>query len=152
METYEWPKGELVRKKYTPTSPVNEKGIVDFPIKIYKKSYDPTFPHGGKMTMYLDSLPIGSRIMVDGPYKRIEYFGDCLFKVVGNLVRKRRIGFVAGGTGITPYYPIILNALEHDPELFMSLVYCNKTVGDIMFKDELELLSQKYPDNFKLYH
>lgn len=40
---------------------------------------------------------------------------------------------------------------NNDPTKFV-LVYANKTEEDIMFKDELDYLHRRYPDNFKMYH
>ena len=122
IPTYEFPEGELVRKKYTPTSPINQQGVVDFPIKIYRAGTNPDFPYGGKMTTFLENLKPGDKITADGPYKRYQYFGNNLFKA-NEFVNVKHMGFVAGGTGITPFYPIIKNALENGDDVKINLLY-----------------------------
>jgi cytochrome-b5 reductase len=42
--------GELCERKYTPISPVTQRGYVDFVIKVYKAGVHPKFPEGGKMS------------------------------------------------------------------------------------------------------
>jgi NAD(P)H-flavin reductase len=44
------PEGELVCRKYTPTSEITNKGYVDFVIKVYRKGVHPRFPDGGIMS------------------------------------------------------------------------------------------------------
>ena len=44
--------GKIVSRKYTPISPINEKGRALFAIKIYRKNDE--FPNGGKFTQYLE--------------------------------------------------------------------------------------------------
>ncbi len=47
MPTKEKPEGDLVCRKYTPTSTLITTGFVDFVIKIYRKNVHPRFPDGG---------------------------------------------------------------------------------------------------------
>jgi len=49
--------GKDVTHKYTPVSPVTQRGTIDFIIKIYRKTEQ--FPDGGKLTPLLESLKIG---------------------------------------------------------------------------------------------
>lgn len=56
MPTLENQTGELVERKYTPISSVQNSGYVDFVIKIYRKNVHPRFPEGGLMTQYLESI------------------------------------------------------------------------------------------------
>lgn len=45
---------------------------------------------------------------------------------------------IASGTGITPMIQIIQEVLENEDDMtFISLVYSIKTVGDIIYKDQL---------------
>lgn len=50
----------------------------------------------------------------------------------------KQVGFVAGGTGVTPMISIIhwILAKRLDAELFR--VFANKTEADIIFRDEWE--------------
>jgi nitrate reductase (NAD(P)H) len=59
--------GKLCMRAYTPTSPVDEVGHFDLLVKVYFRNENPKFPDGGRMTQYLDSLPVGARVDVKGP-------------------------------------------------------------------------------------
>lgn len=63
----------------------------------------------------------------------------------------KKVGFVAGGTGITPMISIIRWILTErlDAELF--LVFANKTEADIIFRDEWEREVRAHP-NFHCCH
>ena len=50
LPTKEKPEGDLVNRKYTPISEINNEGFVDFVIKIYRKNVHPRFPDGGLFT------------------------------------------------------------------------------------------------------
>jgi cytochrome-b5 reductase len=151
VPTQEFPQGMLLRKYYTPTSKVDQEGYVDLPIKIYRANEHPNFSFGGSMTTYLEEMKIGETLIADGPYKRIEYYGNGYFKVGGNLAKKKSVAFVAGGTGITVFYPIIRAACESGDPTRFTLIYSNKTEDDYIFKDELEYLGAMYSENFKYY-
>ena len=106
MPTPEKPQGELVQRKYTRISTVQNSGFVDFVIKIYRKDVHPRFPNGGQMTQYLESLNNGDMMLMEGPKGRLVYEGDGKFIITRKPLpaRKTKIGMVAGGTGITPCY------------------------------------------------
>jgi cytochrome-b5 reductase len=54
---------------------------------------------------------------------------------------------LAGGTGITPMYQVV-RAICEDPEdeTQVSLVYANREEGDILLREELEALAERYPN------
>jgi len=60
------------------------------------------------MTPYLEQLPIGEKVKMTGPKGNFYYYGDGHFvykdKVTGKIndTTRRKIGMIAGGTGITP--------------------------------------------------
>ena len=66
IPTKEKPEGELVCRKYTPTSEITTLGYVDFVIKVYKPCL-PRFPVGGIMSQYIDTLQLGDSILMEGP-------------------------------------------------------------------------------------
>lgn len=142
------PQGEEVTRKYTPTSPFNEKGKVVIPIKVYYKNTHPSFPEGGLMTQYLDSLSIGSKIDISGPKGRLTYLKGGFFQIEKNpKFRVKHLGLIAGGTGITPCFQLIQYIIDQESGLLsLSLIYANKTEGDILLRDELK----KYQDSGKL--
>lgn len=68
-----------------------------------------------------------------------------------SVIGKKKIGHVAGGTGITPLYQIIQAALKNDDGTTHSLVFGNRSVDDILLKGELERLKEEHPFLLKLY-
>ena len=79
---------------------------MDFVIKIYRKNVHPRFPDGGIMSQYVESLEAGATMLMEGPVGRLTYLGLGEFKITGRKenLHKKKIGCVAGGTGITPVY------------------------------------------------
>ena len=61
------------------------------------------------------------------------------------------LGF-AGGSGITPVLSIIKTALAEEPRSSFTLVYANKGVNTIMFREELEDLKNQYMGRFNVIH
>ena len=56
-----------------------EKGYFDLLIKIYNPTLK--FPLGGKMTQFLDKLPLNTDINFIGPLGKCVYYGDGEFKI-----------------------------------------------------------------------
>lgn len=61
------------------------------------------------------------------------------------------LGF-AGGSGITPVLSIIKTTLQEEPASSFTLVYANKGVNTIMFREELEDLKNVYMGRFNVIH
>ena len=57
---------------------------------------------------------------------------------------------IAAGSGITPVLSIARSLLEGDPDAEVTLVYGNRTTGDIMFRETLEELKDRFMDRFSL--
>ena len=64
----------------------------------------------------------------------------------------KHYGAVAAGSGITPILSIIASALEVEPGSRATLIYANRTTGNIMFLEELEDLKNRYLGRFQLIH
>ncbi|EBA14992.1 phenylacetic acid degradation oxidoreductase PaaK [Roseobacter sp. SK209-2-6] len=64
---------------------------------------------------------------------------------------KNYLGF-AGGSGITPVLSILKTTLAAEPESSFTLVYANKGVNTIMFREELEDLKNLYMGRFNVIH
>ncbi|KIZ01847.1 cytochrome b5 reductase 2 [Monoraphidium neglectum] len=141
--------GELVARAYTPLSSDRDLGRLDLLLKVYWAGENPRFPEGGKMSQHLARLKPGDTISVKGPMGKFDYAG------AGSYVFNRRPGsarwlsFVAGGSGITPCYAVIREALSDpsDPTR-LSLLYANKGEGDIWLRHELDAFAAKHPDRF----
>jgi ring-1,2-phenylacetyl-CoA epoxidase subunit PaaE len=61
------------------------------------------------------------------------------------------LGF-AGGSGITPVLSILKTVLAREPKSRFTLVYANKQVSSIMFREELEDLKNKYLGRLSVMH
>lgn len=64
---------------------------------------------------------------------------------------KHYLGF-AGGSGITPVLSLIKTTLKREPHSAFTLIYANKGVHTIMFRDELEDLKNLYMGRFNVIH
>ena len=64
---------------------------------------------------------------------------------------KQYLGF-AGGSGITPVLSIIKTVLTREPKSRFTLVYANRQISSIMFREELEDLKNTYLGRFSVIH
>lgn len=67
------------------------------------------------------------------------------------VANKHYIGF-AGGSGITPLLSIIKTTLAREPESQFTLLYANRRMTSIMFREELEDLKNRYLDRLSIIH
>lgn len=58
----------------------------------------------------------------------------------------------AGGSGITPVLGILKTVLQTEPKSTVTLVYGNRTVASIMFREELEDLKNSYLGRLSVLH
>jgi len=59
------------------------------------------------MTQYLDQMKLGEEILMEGPKGRLAYECFGKIKISKQIVIKKNIGLVSGGTGITPCYQVL---------------------------------------------
>ncbi|EGV99007.1 NADH-cytochrome b5 reductase 2 [Cricetulus griseus] len=124
-------KDELVIRAYTPVSSDDDKGFVDFIIKIYFKDVHPTYPEGGKMTQYLENMKIGDTILFRGPTGRLFYHNP----------------------GITPMLQLIRHITKNSNDgTRMSLLFANQTEEDILLRKELEEVTTTHRHQFNLWY
>lgn len=64
---------------------------------------------------------------------------------------KSYLGF-AGGSGITPVLSILKTVLKREPNSTFTLVYANRAVNTIMFREELEDLKNTYMGRLTTIH
>lgn len=136
---------EMIQHAYTPISSDDEKGYVDFLIKVYLPNA--TFPKGGRLTKYLYNLPIGSSIEMKGPHGKFTYLGNGKYELTRGSNKESHhvdaFAMIAGGSGITPIMQII-RAIQRDSEdrTQCFLIFANQTDKDILLRDELDLLAK----------
>ncbi|KAI8629063.1 ferredoxin reductase-like protein [Xylariaceae sp. FL1651] len=127
--------GQAVTRSYTPVSNNADRGTLELIIKCY--------PDGKLTGGYLAKLEIGDEVKFRGPKGAMRYKrGHC-----------KRIGMLAGGSGITPMYQLIRAICEDERDTTeISLIYANRTEEDILLRNELEAFARKYPKNLKLFY
>ncbi|AUR01675.1 MULTISPECIES: 1,2-phenylacetyl-CoA epoxidase subunit PaaE [Roseobacteraceae] len=73
------------------------------------------------------------------------------FTVLDPATAKNYVAF-AGGSGITPVLSIIKTTLAREPHATFTLVYANRQVTSIMFREELEDLKNSYLGRLSVVH
>ncbi|KAL7933851.1 hypothetical protein V8C35DRAFT_302587 [Trichoderma chlorosporum] len=127
--------GQKVTRSYTPVSNNSDCGILELVVKIY--------PNGKLTGGYLANLQVGDEVHFRGPKGAMRYsYGLC-----------KKIGMLAGGTGITPMFQVIRAICENDRDSTeINLIYASRTEDDILLKEELDRFSQLYPKLFKVFY
>jgi ring-1,2-phenylacetyl-CoA epoxidase subunit PaaE len=64
----------------------------------------------------------------------------------------RHILMVAAGAGITPIFAMLAHALEAEPATRITLLFGNRTVDSIMFREALEDMKDRHLGRFELVH
>lgn len=126
--------GKSVTRSYTPTSNNLDLGLLSLVIKVY--------PDGQLTGKYFANLKVGDEVLFRGPKGAMRYqSGLC-----------KKIGMIAGGTGITPMYQLIRAICEDERDTTeVSLIFANRTEDDILLRTELETFARRYPKNLKLW-
>jgi ring-1,2-phenylacetyl-CoA epoxidase subunit PaaE len=65
---------------------------------------------------------------------------------------KRHIIMFAGGSGITPMMSLIKSTIDQEPESICSLIYCNRDIDSIIFKDEFDKLQTNFEGRLHVIH
>ncbi|SCU99893.1 LAME_0G06216g1_1 [Lachancea meyersii CBS 8951] len=129
--------GKEYVRYYTPVSPKFERGYFDIIVKSYAN---------GNVSKYFAGLKPGSTVEFKGPVGRFNYVTNSY----------KHLAMIAGGSGITPMLQV-LNDIITNPEdtTKVSLIYANETENDILLRDELDEIAEKYPNfsvNYVLHH
>ena len=124
--------GKQVKRAYTPSSLPGITGSFDLTVKRYET---------GTISKYLHEQKIGDTVLMSGP------------NTGGHWVdgMAKQVGFVAGGTGITPMISIIRWILTRKIDAELFLIFANKTEQDIIFRQEWDRYIQDHP-NFHCHY
>ncbi len=100
---------------------------------------------GGLMSNYLiDNVKVGDKMDV------MEPMGN--FTTAFNGANKRHIVMFGGGSGITPLMSHAKSALTQEPNSIVSLIYANRDIDSIIFKEAFQDLTIKYEGRFRVIH
>jgi len=99
----------------------------------------------GLMSNWLpDNLKPGSTIKVMEPMGQ--------FTTEYSKTNKRHVVMFAGGSGITPMMSIIKSLITQEPDTIVSLIYCNRNIDSIIFKNALDEWETKYEGRLHVIH
>lgn len=141
---------EAIIRAYTPVSYGNAKGTLDIVIKIYRKT--DTEP-GGKMTVALDSIPVGHFVDFKGPVGKFEYAGDGLCRISGKTRYVDRFIMICAGSGVTPIFTVLRSVVDKDDDTTeCHVLNGNRHEDDILCRAPLEALIKKSDGRAKLVH
>ena len=128
--------GKEVRRAYSLCS----SPFVDQDLAVTVKRVD-----NGLMSNWLaDNLKVGTTMRIMEPMGQ--------FTTEYKAGSKRHIILFAGGSGITPMMSLIKSTLVQEPDSICSLIYCNRDIDSIIFKNELEKLEITYEGRLHVIH
>lgn len=113
---------ELKRYLSISSSPT-EKGYLEFTKRITSSDFSKA----------LDQLKAGDKVKVQYP------MGNFTLEGAGS-----KVVFLSGGIGITPLRSMIKYAVDMQLDLDMVLIYANRSVNDIVFKEDLDAMQRSY--------
>jgi len=143
-----------ISRSYTPISDESDLGFFELLIKVYPD---------GEMTQFLNKMKVNQYIECQGPlgmicyekpnYFRIKRFDFDTMEEIAFRMNVKKIGMLAGGTGITPFYQIIkeIHRNKKKDDTKISLICSNKTEQDILLKQELDAIQQENK-NIDIFH
>ncbi|WP_411974338.1 2Fe-2S iron-sulfur cluster-binding protein [Sulfitobacter faviae] len=115
-------------------------GLDDGELKVGIKRVD-----GGAFSTYANTeLKVGDVLHAMPPQGKF-------FTPIEPEVAKNYLGF-AGGSGITPVLSILKTVLKREPQSTFTLVYANRAVNTIMFREELEDLKNRFMGRLTVIH
>lgn len=126
------PQDQLEFRPYTPTTTPDTRDHFELIIKRYPN---------GMVSRFMHQKNIGDDIWMSGPHAG-GHFRPGMAK---------QVGLAAGGTGITPFISMIRTILKNKIDVEVALIFANKSVDDIILKDEFDRYAEEYP-NFKRYY
>lgn len=125
--------GKEVRRAYS---------ICSSPSDSYIKVTIKTVENGTFSTYATSELKAGNFIEISEPEGKF---------ILEPNPHKNYIAFAAG-SGITPILSMIKDVLKSETSSSFTLIYGNKTVADIIFKNELDSLKDENPERFNLHY
>ena len=140
--------GDAIRP-YTPVSNAAMRGKFQLLVKVYQEWGSPQYTHSykpaGAVSNYLDTLPLNTPV----DFKHIPKNIKCQYPFPGVA----SITMIAVGAGIAPMIQA-LHSLLGTPgdETLVTLIYGNRTVKDILMREQLDQWQQEHAGRFKVVH
>ncbi len=127
---------------------------------LFKVPHDNPDNRGETRIFTISSPPFQNKIMLTTHYlfeesssfkkalfaKRAGEYIDAI-KIDGSFTvdsDDKKLVFIAGGIGITPYHSILLELENNEDSKDIILIYSNKNAGNVAFKDTLDNLAANY--------
>ena len=130
------PQGKEVRRAYSLCS----SPFVDDDLAVLVKRVD-----DGVLSNYLlDNLKVGDTLKIMEPMGQ--------FTTEYKKEEKRHLIMFAGGSGITPMMSHIKSTLSQEPDSIVSLIYCNRNLEGVIFKEELTRREAQYEGRLHVIH
>ena len=98
--------------------------------------------NGAYSRLLTDRAVIGDKLVTTG--------ATGMFTIPQNIDDYRQVFFFAAGIGITPVFSLIKTLLHTRPGLQVVLIYSNRSREEVVFYNELQALTEKFPGNFKI--
>jgi ring-1,2-phenylacetyl-CoA epoxidase subunit PaaE len=100
---------------------------------------------GGAFSTFANEiLKVGDTLQIMPPQGKF-------FTALEPDLAKNYLGF-AGGSGITPVLSILKTVLKREPKSTFTLVYANRAVNTIMFREDLEDIKNHYMGRLTIIH
>lgn len=116
------PDGYQAERSYSVASEPERTGVIDLTVQLIDD---------GEVSPYLHEVVVpGDRIELRGPIG--DYF-------VWDVALGGPVLLVAGGSGIVPLMAMIRHRAAESSDVPMHLLYSSRTLGDVIYRDELEL-------------
>jgi len=106
------------------SSSPTEKSYIEFTKKITSSDF----------SQASDKLKAGDEVAIQYP------FGKFVLDEA-----QEKIAFLSGGIGITPIRSICKYVVDKNPKIDVVLIYSNRSIRDIIFKEDFDAMQKSYP-------
>lgn len=115
--------------------------------RTYTLSSTPTRPFSASVTVKAQAGSIGTRWMFDTlvPGMTLTASGPAGHFSHWNHLAERYL-FLSAGSGITPMMSMLRAMADTAPASDVAFLTCGRTPGDLLFRDELEMLARQMPN------
>lgn len=151
---------EAIIRSYTPISSPSQCGSMEILVKIYfarPSTSASAGEGGGKMSLALDSLPLGHFVDFKGPIGKFTYLGPGLVSLNNAQpappLPLKTFYMICAGSGITPIFQVLRSILLNPADATQCLVLDgNRLEEDILCKPQLDSFAQNYPEKVQLIY